>query len=365
MKIKNRLIKRILYRYGENITGLNDLLGGQNSEPSALFYLIAAPMSRYLEIDASKTINTKSIWWRKKSSFLVKKIGKLCLPEKQVIENRYRLLEKNSDRIDRGITLPKEPVIYISNHGFMDDVLASVLTAERHTYFVTNGLPEMCNSIDGVLSWFNGVILANHRVKATKQAVVPKAVSLLQHGTDLVIFPEGVWNKTPNKLVLDLWPGIYKIALESGAMVVPIVHYIEDPIKRNRKNTIHTVVDDPFRIDHLSQTEALQVIRDKFATWQYLMMEQYGQAKRNEIIPEGATADDIWVKHLSELLKTCDRYDKEMETSADYRPHVFTSIIDVWKPISQVNINTDTVSHIIYAKKILDTFYENDYQRRF
>lgn len=70
--------------------------------------------------------------------------------------------------------------------------------------------------------------MMNRKVEASRRASIPKAVKAMQLGADLVVFPEGVWNKSPNKLILDLWPGIYRIACEIGAKVVPIVHYIRD-----------------------------------------------------------------------------------------------------------------------------------------
>ncbi len=51
----------------------------------------------------------------------------------------------------------------------------------------------------------------------------------------LIVFPEGVWNKSPNALSLELWPGIYRIACETGAKIVPIVHYIYDFSEHNTK----------------------------------------------------------------------------------------------------------------------------------
>lgn len=68
-------------------------------------------------------------------------------------------------------------------------------------------------------------------------------------------FPEGVWNKTPDMLILNLWLVIYRIACETGAKVVPIVHYIRNFTGKN--NLIHTVADDSIRIDDFSEQAAL------------------------------------------------------------------------------------------------------------
>ena len=88
------------------------------------------------------------------------------------------------------------------------------------------------------------------------------------------MFPEGVWNKTPNSLVLNLWPGIYRIAKATGVKVVPVAHYIRDCSDSSKDNKIHTVISDPIRIDDLTEKEGLEYLRDCIATWYYLMMEK-------------------------------------------------------------------------------------------
>lgn len=103
-------------------------------------------------------------------------------------------------------------------------------------------------------------------------------------GSDILIFPEGVWNKSPNALILNLWPGIYRIACETGAAVVPIIHYKKYYTIRDGSDPIHTVVDNPVRIDDLSEKAALSLVRDILATWHYLMMEKSGKASRAELM---------------------------------------------------------------------------------
>lgn len=82
------------------------------------------------------------------------------------------------------------------------------------------------NTIDGITAWLIGVVMANRKISASKKAAIPKAVQAMNYGADLLIYPEGTWNISQNVLVLDLWPGIYRIACETGAKIVPIVHYL-------------------------------------------------------------------------------------------------------------------------------------------
>ena len=266
---------------------------------------------------------------------------------------------------DEGIILPEEPVIFIANHGFKDDILATVLAAKRHCYLMMASLPQLFNTFDGVTAWLNGTLLANRKVAASHKTVVEKSLRILEHGTDLVLFPEGVWNKTPNELVLDLWPGIYRIAKESGKKIVPIVHYIADCAMKGSENPIHTVVDDPVSIDDLSEKAALSYLRDILATWFYLMMERYGRAKRSDLLQE-KTTDQYWKEQLERRVSTTARYDLEIELCADYRPQDKAIPIDVWKPVADIqNITLQNVNTVFKAKTIVQEEWIRDYQRRF
>lgn len=170
--------------------------------------------------------------------------------------------------------------ITLANHGFKDDILSTILAAKRHAYFLLASLPQFYNTFDGVTAWLNGTVLLNRKVAASRHSTVEKCVRVLESGADLIIFPEGVWNKSPNKLILDLWPGVYRIACRTGSKIVPVVHYVSDYSEKATDNIIRTVVDDPFSIDTLSEKEALDLIRDRLATWHYLMMEKYGKTSR-------------------------------------------------------------------------------------
>jgi hypothetical protein len=50
----------------------------------------------------------------------------------------------------------------------------------------------------------------------------------------------------------------------------------------DKKNIIHTVVDDPIPLYTMQREEAIQYLRDNFASWTYKMMEKYGRSSREE-----------------------------------------------------------------------------------
>ncbi len=360
---KKKQLDKIIRKTENNITGISDLTA--EKDPSLLFYLLADKLSYLLENDPGKVISKSGVKLRKKLNYLIKLLGPLFLTNPQVIENRKSLLNPENIEKDEEIILPKNPVIYAPNHSFKDDTLASILAAKRHAYILFGSLPQFFNTFDGITSWVNGVAMVNRKVKKSKKVSISKATKAMNYGADLLVFPEGVWNKTPEKLVINLWPGIYQIAKETGAYVVPIAHYIKDCSDNSKSNIIHTVVDDAIKIDDLSEKAALEYLRDKIAYWYYLMMEKYGKSSREEEL-KNLSFDEAWEQKLVERINTVDRYDLDIELKADYRPKDIIRPEDVWQNIADINnISKDNITHVLYARKLIKEQNKRDFQRRF
>lgn len=188
----------------------------------------------------------------------------------------------------------------------------------------------------------------------------------MKFGADLMVFPEGVWNKSPNALLIDLWPGIYRIACETGAKVVPVVHYIRHCSNQEKDNPIHTVIDDPIRIDDLSERAALEYLRDILATWYYLMMEVYGKTTRKNLLKGASSSVEVWEQSLVNRVKTVARYDTEIELCADYHPKWKVSPQEVWRSVADISkLTKSNVLHVWYARQLMERLDIEDFQRRF
>lgn len=362
--ISESYIQYIIEKYGTSIKGLNDLTAGE--DPSLLFYILATKLNYLLDNDPNNVLSEKGVNLRRKINPFIKKAGTYFLNGKQIIENRKFLLDNNSKENDKNIVLPDKPVIWISNHSFKDDILASILASYRHSYILLASLPQFYNTFDGITAWLNGTILMNRKVKESRGSVIPKVSKAIDLGVDVLIFSEGVWNKTPNELLINLWPGIYKMVQEKDVLVVPIVHYINDSTQKSKNNVIHTVIDNPIDISQMSEKEALTKLRDTLGTWYYLMMEKYGKCTREELLRGFSNSQDAWEHQLKERVSGVQRYDSEIELSADYRPKDIIRPEDVFAPIADItDITKENAGHVAYAKKLVKTMKMNDFQRRF
>lgn len=388
-KLKERELDKVLENHKDHITSLTDLTGGE--DPSWLFYILINACGHLLDPENTKDQTKTAIAIRRMLNPIIKKLGPSFLTNPQIIENRNFLMNPTADVIeeDQGITLPKEPVIWAANHSFKDDTLASILVA-RHSYILFGSLPQFYNTIDGVTAYINGVVQTNRKVKISRGAAIPKQVGVMKNGADMFEFPEGVWNKTPERLLLDLYPGIYRAVQETGYKVVPVAHYQRDKTSiKIPGNEIHTVIDDPVDMTNMTEREGLEFLRDKISTWYWLMMEQYGQSScfeefgMKQFLEEQGidtkslektdlaqfrrlkTYNEVWEEHLRKRVQTAARYDEEIELCADYRPKHKVLPETVFEPIANLEITEENKDAVEHAKQLVKTRHENDFQRRF
>ena len=111
------MINRILSRYEGRIMNSQDLLGGD--KPSALFYLLAPALCGLLDTDPA-IIHKNAIRWRRIIHPVLSALGALTLKNTQIIEDRP-LLYGGKTNIEP-FSLPDDPIIFVANHAFKDDV---------------------------------------------------------------------------------------------------------------------------------------------------------------------------------------------------------------------------------------------------
>lgn len=352
---------RIISKYTDNITSSADLLG--STKPSVLFYPLASLLRGLICGKGERMFSGASMALRRLIHPIIMVLVPAFMEYKQVFESKNTLM--GIDAPDKPLELPKEPVIWCVNHGFKDDIAASI-HATRHSYVYFGSLPHFYNTFDGLALFLNGVILCNRKIRRLKQASYELAVRSLRKGNDLTILPEGVWNKTPEKLMLDLWPGVYRMAKQTGSKVIPVIHYLAEPHKKYEGNVIHTVIADPVSMRGLSEKEGLELLRDTMATWYFLLMERYGQTTRAELLDGFKTADEAWESYMSMHTGCQKYYDLEIELCADYRPKDIVRPEDVWQSVADIqNVHAGNIGHVQFARQLAAKEKRRDFQRRY
>lgn len=261
-------------------------------------------LEKYLDYNPEKVISKKGVMVRK----IISPVLRFAVP----------FVTPNSKlTIVRRAKLPRKPVIFAATHNFREDAEHTVVIAGRQTYMLNGSISQVFKSFDGITAWIAGMVLVDRTDKESRASAVSKLVRALELGSSVVIFPEGTWNKSPNELISGLFSGVYDVAKKSGALVVPIATY------RNGKRS-YGISEEAFDICQYAKEEGMQILRDKMATMQWELMENYGTGRRNEF-PYGEEADKYWQNFIDELMAEAEFYDYEVELHTKYRPKGITS----------------------------------------
>ena len=237
---------------------------------------------------------------------------------------------RNKLIIERHAAIPEgKQLIFACTHGFRDDVAFSLKAAGVHAYLLYASIPDFYESIDGPALWTNGVIMLDRKDKESRKAAKEKMKYALSLGTNILMYPEGVWNKTENLIVQKLYPGIYDVAKETGAWIVPLATI-------QVENKVYAIVEEAFDICQYERREGLAVLRDIMATAKYELMDKYAHGSREEI----GDAGQYWDNFLVDLVATSNGlYDYEIENTAQFIDKSVTEPQDAFAHLAELKPN--------------------------
>lgn len=237
---------------------------------------------------------------------------------------------KNTYHIERQPDLPHDrPLIFACTHQCKDDIACALASTGRHTYILFASLPDFFGTMDGPALWVNGVILIDRKDQNSRRSAIPKMKHAIEMGADILMYPEGTLNKTQNLLVQKLFPGIYNLAKETNALVVPMAIIQEG-------KDVYSKVLQPFDICKYEQQEGLEVLRGLMATAKYELMEKHANARRDEI----GNATLFWEKAMNKLIDSIlPYYDFEIENSSQYIDMTETTYEQAFAHLNDLKLN--------------------------
>lgn len=191
--------------------------------------------------------------------------------------------------------------IYAVNHSCKWDFQYMVEIARKDFHILAG--KQKLKLIDRIGFIWNGTVWVDRQDKKSKNHSKAKLLKLLQRGKTLLIFPEGTWNLTPSTLVLPLYWGIIELAQNEGVPIVPIsLEYRENKCFVKHGNLIHIKQSD-------DKSQAIQNLRDVFATLKWEVLESFPMEKRSEV------PKDFWDKQIQRRLDEYELLDYEYEMS--------------------------------------------------
>lgn len=212
---------------------------------------------------------------------------------------------KTKLRVVHRAKMPDRPIIFAATHGFREDVEYSLLTANQHAYILIGSLSQIFRSFDGLTAWASGTILVDRTDKKSRASAKEKMIYALNSGTNILMFPEGAWNISPNMVMNHLFPGVYDVAKETGAYVAPVATHREG-------RYVYGVLGKAFDISQHSRTDGVRILRDKLGSMRWKLIEKYSPAQRNSL-PRGEAAERYWNEHVDALTREVPFYDYDVE----------------------------------------------------
>lgn len=254
----------------------------------------------------SVSLSRHGIWLRKIFAPILRLIYKTQTSYKIVIEDRAKLPSS------------KKGMIFAINHRQADDIVIGANVVGKSAYIVFGNPYLVYHTTNGLGLWAYGMILLLRDTPSSRHATYEKMKYVLEHGGNIIIYPEGYWNlddngqadachaadghNSENWLIQDINLGIIRLAKETGCRIVPtVLHYDETGKKqcygmRGRPLSV-TSSDDLFRKKAELVTE--------MQTMMYSMMEAHSSYHRADLEQQGPLSEQ-WAELKERLRSDCD-----------------------------------------------------------
>ena len=214
----------------------------------------------------------KGINLRKRIHFLVDmilKIDQILSKEKIIVIS------------DKHNTNNSKPRIYACTHIGGNDIQRTFQVIKEPAYLMLGdpGILYKMPIYQGLR--MNGVIPLETTDREDRKIAYDRSIELLNKGGNLLIYPEGAWNVTPNLVVMKIFNGTVRIAKETGAEIIPIGVEQYD-------NYFYFNIGENYIIPQnttKSVAELRDDLRDKLATLKWDIMEKQPKLNRNIIPP--------------------------------------------------------------------------------
>ena len=229
----------------------------------------------------------KGIELRKKIHFLID----LILQIDKLVSKENNIIIGNENK-----AIKDEPKIFACTHIGGNDIQRTLQIIKEPAYLMLGDPGILYRKLIYQGLKLNGVIPLETKNKVDRKVAYNRSIELLNNGGNLLIYPEGAWNVTPNEMVMKIFTGTVRMAKETGVDIIPIAVEQYD-------NVFYFNVGKNYSIDkntNLSLTELNEDLRDKLATLKWEIMETQPKLDRAKV------TDDYLDIFQSEIVNRCN-----------------------------------------------------------
>ena len=209
------------------------------------------------------------------------------------------------------------PIIFAVTHVGKFDIEVVSEAVKEHYYLLSGDYEHLQGTIENLFLNLNGVIYFNERVKEERKGVLERMVKHLSAGGNLMYFPEGTWNLTPNLPVLPCYWGIIETARQGNAVIIPVA--AEQYGKRFVVNIGRNFDANQYGGSVEEKAKAITELRDILATLKWEIWESEPSQKRSQVDCKD------WDEYVNERLKEWPYFNREYIAEMTYQPKGMTS----------------------------------------
>lgn len=233
----------------------------------------------------------------------------------------YEILQDKHTKCDN-------PIIFAVTHVGKFDIEVISEAIKEHYYLLSGDYEHIQGTADAPFLALNGVLYFNEKIKEDRMAVTEKMICHLKSGGNLMYFPEGTWNLTPNLPMLPCYWGIVEIAQKGGATIIPIA---AEQYEKHFKINIGGNFDmNCFGNTPRDKVNAITQLRDVLATLKYEIWESEPQLHRE------CLHGDEWDRYIEDRFKEWPYFNLNYIDGLIYKPKNVVSPLVVYKHLEQL-----------------------------
>ena len=271
----------------------------------------------------NKNEQLKGIEIRKKIHFLIN----LILQIDEVLSGENNIIIGNENR-----ALKEVPKIFACTHIGGNDIQRTLQVIKEPAYLMLGDPGILYKKLIYQGLKLNGVIPLETKNKIDRKVAYNRSIELLNRGGNLLIYPEGAWNVSPNELVMKTFVGTVRMAKETGVQIVPIA------VEQYEKNFYFNIGKNYgiAKDSNKTEKELNNDLRDKLVTLKWQILETQEMLERKDL------PSDYINEFQSDIVEKCNYgYGFSLEDALSERFHDknIISEAEVFSFLDNLNIN--------------------------
>lgn len=267
----------------------------------------------------------------------------LCAITTQNITNGFKSKVLNNKKVPN----TDKPIIFCITHIGKHDIEVCSQLLKKHYYLLSGDFENLHGTFEGRFLELNGIIYLNKYDKEDKTRSKNISVDTLQKGGNIMWFPEGIWNLSPNQPVLPLPFGIIEVAIRAGADIVPVA------IEQYKKE-FYVNIGDVFDLNSYTtkytdilkiKTTAIADLRDTMASLKWQIWEQFVPSKRTDL------PCDYFEAFVNERLKEWHGFTYEDVRAREFKPKDVSEYTEVFAHMK--NIKPTMKTAFLFDKRLI------------